>query len=162
MRERAWRGGAIDSPPVTRIERFELQEELAAGSSAEGKWITYREGRMAITPLVEKVHEGTGDSSYPADTIVWALWCPDSKRYEVLAAVAGASWVYFELTENMGATTTNEGAAKLLEDDMTDSGDTITLYDPVEMFSSLTSGTKGQCQLRADGKYHIIQAQCPV
>jgi len=77
-----------------------------------------------------------------------------AKRVE---PIRGRLWL-FTLTEDMGATTTDEASADLSSLDDTDTSQDITVVDPLSQSSDLLSGDSGQCieQLDVDGTRYFV------
>lgn len=91
----------------------------------------------------------------------------DNGQYVILQSIGmsvARLWL-FTLNEDMGATTTGEAAADLLDLDESDTGTDVTLTDPHDIFTDLTNGSAGLCiqQLDSDGNeyYMVIQSGCP-
>ena len=72
----------------------------------------------------------------------------------------GATLWRATLNENMGATTTNQADADLLEMGGTDTTDDVDVKDPLGIFSDLEN-TNACLVLEQDGEYFVIQAPCP-
>lgn len=66
----------------------------------------------------------------------------------------------FTLNEDMGATTSNEADADILELDGTDTGDDAAVKDPLNIFESLEDTDPGFC-VKVGSEYYVIQAPCP-
>ena len=65
----------------------------------------------------------------------------------------------FELTANMSSFAATANIQKL-DGVSFDEIESSTVYDPVDIFSSLLNGATGLC-IKQGGRYYIIQAHCP-
>lgn len=153
-----------EDPVVTddgnTLQRFELKESIAADGSGDA-WFRHWNYVTAVwenTTESDTLYDSMG-KAWSNGARVWAKFMPDRGEYEIVGPGGGSTLWRFTLNEDMGATTTNEGAADLLEMDGTDTTDDVTVLDPLAIFSTLVDTDAGLC-IEQDGMYYVIQAPC--
>ena len=75
----------------------------------------------------------------------------------------GVPVYHFELTEDMGATTTKQASANISKvngTSLTSHETGVTLYDPWDVFEGMESGATGPC-IKQGGKYYTFNGTCP-
>jgi len=102
-----------------------------------------------------------GFSKRDAEELVSMIGSTDQSYREglVRGSVGGAKLFRFTLNEDMGATTSGEAAADILQLDGTDTNTDANVQDTLGIFNTLVDTDPGYC-IKQGSLYYIIQAPC--
>jgi|GEM_PF-4690982 len=146
-----WLFGESDAGQITR---FELTGTLVVDGSAAAETLddTLTKTGTAIT-VHDTVGKWAGDIGYQG----FAAWAADAGRWEILFLEGHARWIEFTLTSTFSGGSATASLSTFWGDAPNGKEPTIaSVYDPLDKYSKLASGTKGHAVLNENSTQYIV------